>query len=708
MSLTILRNAAALVAVRNVSAADANATSSLSKLSAGSRIVSAMDDAASLAISSGLRKQVAGLRQAMVNVGQAASMLQVADGAAGRIQDILIRMKSLSVQAGSGQLGTVERAMLNVEYQALKSEVDRTANNTEFNGIRLINNGGFTYTVRSLPSHGTLKLSGVDLGLGDRFTQSDLDAGRVVYTNDGSAIASDRLILSIAAEDGTALGTIAGAVSTDSIEDAEYFASTGLAQIHASSLNARGGTGAGIKIAIIDTGVLLTHPDLSANIATGGVDILDGNIDGGTVTAPDGNDDADPNSSAGHGTHVAGIAAAENNGSGTQGVAYDAKILPIKVDDPATGLIDANDLADAIDYARLQGTNVINLSLGFSGAVPIPNQVTAAIARAVNAGMVVVAATGNSALTDPTFPASFAVDPTANGQLIAVGAVDGTNALASFSNKAGSSGEQAFTMVAPGVSILSTTFDGATGIKSGTSMAAPYVSGSVAGLMDLFPGLSGKEIANLLLTTTTDLGATGADPVFGRGLLNLDKASVPELTVNIAVQPNSLVTTSGDLNVVQGRQASLQSDLLDPTTVYSAFTGPIVQDTTFKVGPGTQSWDSLLVQTSALTTIALNIATTDIASPADADIASDATSAALDRLLTARAEIGASLNRLDFASGNLATAVENNEVARSALTDLDVASEMTSFTSSQVLLEAGISILAQAENQGRMLLRLLA
>ena len=91
------------------------------------RVVSARDDAASLAIGSRLNSQVQALRQASVNAGQAVSMLQIADGAMAKVNDVLIRMKTLAVQAGSGQLSDTERGMLNTEYQLLVSEVSRIA-----------------------------------------------------------------------------------------------------------------------------------------------------------------------------------------------------------------------------------------------------------------------------------------------------------------------------------------------------------------------------------------------------------------------------------------------------------------------------------------------------------------------------------------------------------------------------------------------------
>lgn len=139
MPLNIISNFAANVAQRNLAMSDAAATNSLAKLSAGSRVLAAKDDAAALAIGSRLKAEVAGLKQAAVNAGQAISMLQIADGAMAKVSDILTRMKTLAVQAGSGQLSATERGMLDTEYQALRSEVDRIASDTEFGGSQLVN-----------------------------------------------------------------------------------------------------------------------------------------------------------------------------------------------------------------------------------------------------------------------------------------------------------------------------------------------------------------------------------------------------------------------------------------------------------------------------------------------------------------------------------------------------------------------------------------
>ena len=141
MALNIISNFAANVAHRNLARTDMQATASLAKLSAGTRVLSAKDDAASLAIGSRLRAEVEALKQANVNTGQASSMLQIADGAMATVSDILVRMKSLATQSASDQLGTTERSILNSEFTALRSEIDRIANDTEFNGTKLTQGG---------------------------------------------------------------------------------------------------------------------------------------------------------------------------------------------------------------------------------------------------------------------------------------------------------------------------------------------------------------------------------------------------------------------------------------------------------------------------------------------------------------------------------------------------------------------------------------
>jgi flagellin len=152
MSLSVISNYAANVAHRYLQANNDMASNSIAKLSAGTRVLTAKDDAASLAIGSRLAAEIAGEQQAQVNATQATSLLQIADGALSKVNDILVRLKTLSVQAGSGQLSSTERGALNTEYQSLLSEIDRIAQATTFNGVSLVN--GQSTTSVSLNSQG--------------------------------------------------------------------------------------------------------------------------------------------------------------------------------------------------------------------------------------------------------------------------------------------------------------------------------------------------------------------------------------------------------------------------------------------------------------------------------------------------------------------------------------------------------------------------
>lgn len=145
MALNTIFSLGAGIAQRNLRANSTALALSLAKLSAGRRVLSARDDAAALAIGARLGAEVAGLKQAQINAGQGAAMLQVADGGMARINDIVTRMKTLAVQAGSDNVSASGRTAINAEFQALASEVDRISADTEFAGTNLLD--GSTATV---------------------------------------------------------------------------------------------------------------------------------------------------------------------------------------------------------------------------------------------------------------------------------------------------------------------------------------------------------------------------------------------------------------------------------------------------------------------------------------------------------------------------------------------------------------------------------
>jgi hypothetical protein len=287
--------------------------------------------------------------------------------------------------------------------------------------------------------------------------------------------------------------------------------------------------GNGVTIAIVDSGIRANHREFEGALRTG-FNAFTGATGVNAV-----------NDTNGHGTHVASIAAGRVNNIGMAGVASRATILPVQVfSGPSTS--DAI-VARGLNWATSQRAFVVNMSLG--GPVASPSMRTA-MQAGVNAGQLYVVAAGNEGRTSPSWPAAFASEAWARGQIIAVGAVDNNNLIASFSNRAGAT--QNFFLVAPGTNIIGAYHTGTTAYAgmSGTSMAAPMVAGAAAVVKSTWTHLSAQQVANILFTTATDLGVRGTDPIYGRGLVNLTRALQPVGTVAAAgaTGPVALGTSS--------------------------------------------------------------------------------------------------------------------------------------------------------------------
>lgn len=266
-------------------------------------------------------------------------------------------------------------------------------------------------------------------------------------------------------------------------------------------------TGKGVVVAVIDTGVSSTHGDLRGRV-----------LAGRDFVAP-GTSAADEN---GHGTHVAGIiAAAAGNKIGIAGLAYNARILPVRVLD-SSGEGDSAGVARGIIWAAQQGANVINLSLG---ATLSDSAIKSAVAYAQSRNAVVIAAAGNAGcgllFGSPTsYPAAYP-------GVLGVGAISSNRKVASYSS-CGSWVD----VVAPGSAILSTTIwapHPSLGCQrgpmyctlSGTSMATPYASAAAAlEIARLNRRYRQSSIVSRLQSTATDLGRSGRDNSYGNGLIN--------------------------------------------------------------------------------------------------------------------------------------------------------------------------------------------
>ena len=270
-------------------------------------------------------------------------------------------------------------------------------------------------------------------------------------------------------------------------------------------------TGSGVVVAILDTGVDHDHEDLDDNMwdAPGGTC----NVNGSIVTCPNYgwdfvNGDNDPNDDNGHGSHVAGIVAAEDNSVGMVGVAPEAQIMAVKV--LASNGVGSNiDIVDGIEFAMNNGADVINMSMRtFSWSLAMQT----AVDEAYESGVTVIAATGNEHESLQAYPAAFE-------NAIAVGSINQTadsynERLDNFSNYG------PVDVVAPGSSVYSVNDGGGYITMGGTSMAAPHVAGVAALIKEKYSSLTPAKIKQVLETTATDLGETGRDRYYGSGLVN--------------------------------------------------------------------------------------------------------------------------------------------------------------------------------------------
>lgn len=287
-----------------------------------------------------------------------------------------------------------------------------------------------------------------------------------------------------------------------------------LAAIHAPAGWALNTGAVWVTIAILDTGIELSHPDLFVRILPG-YDFV--------------NNDSDPQDDNGHGTHVAAIAAASsNNGVGISGVNWGANLLPVKVLNASSNGTYAN-VAAGIVWATDHGTQVINLSLGGPSPSFVLND---AVNYAYNHGVILVAASGNAGAHAVLYPAAY--DP-----VIAVGATDSANAWAGFSNYG-----PEVDVVAPGVNIYSAYLGGGYGYRSGTSMAAPHVSGLAAILWGI-PGNGPARVRTIIENTTLDLGPAGWDEQFGNGLIQMDRAILQAMPIATSTPTRVIEESTG-------------------------------------------------------------------------------------------------------------------------------------------------------------------
>ena len=396
---------------------------------------------------------------------------------------------------------------------------------------------------------------------------------------------------------GTSSATSTYRNTIEGVYGTEYNNQVGLAQINAVTLNNYGHNGSGVKVAVVDTGIASSHAEFGRTIY---------GMDFGGSTNGYGSDEN------GHGTHVASIIAGDRDGSGMRGVAYEATLYDYRVANDAgsfVGLNGDNGLANVFNQHVTDSIRVSNNSWGTSSGTSITSvseayfrsnysQTITAAKAAIDNGTLFVFAAGNNSKGEVDMMGGIPhrISELSDSWLVVV-AVDPDNKETFYTNRCGVAA--AFCVTAPGggdsqstKGIYAADNDGGYIRLSGTSMAAPHVSGLAAALMSKFPSLTNKQIATRIKTTssldnlTSFTGRTLAShgeaymqSVFGHGLVNANAASASIGSLNMGTGSNLFSGSKIDLNkskmqLPSGLSASIKRAILaDEFVAFDSFDG---------------------------------------------------------------------------------------------------------------------------------------
>lgn len=881
MALNVISNFAANIAHRNLKNSDAQATSSLNKLSSGSRVVSAKDDAASQAIGSALRAEVMAMEQATVNARQAGSLLQIADGAMANVTDILVRAKMLAVQASSGQFSRNERLMFDNEYQSLKAEIDRIAITTKFAGNLLVNGtvevkkqtNGVNYT-----SDDVNYANKVSVAKGFQDVQFEEDVQSSVFRTAYNEVTRGLTLTSL--DTGTSQTVVlANRSIVEGSPEVVKFSQLGVT-VTLNQLFKKTDSGFPAKSgfsATADGGTRLfssgTIPVRSAVVPTAGAKTATvyhpahGLKVGATITLSDSADQAlvvggltlsaqftvktvsdDGNSYTFEAKETFTSGASDGGAANSVNFTYEKPlsgydhqnnyIAPatssddLKVIQTATEIDGINILAAGPAFSRLPpllslqslkdpggffifgtdlkgeqtlenafaataGSSTVTVThknhglstgervtlkspvvIGNRNIVLNPGEYTATVID-VNTYTVTASSYGNIAEVDtysmagllaadndlisftdgtttltvkkaaatnanasPPEAADLATgleklaelinaEPAFNDSVVA--SVSGTN-LVLTAKVAGTAipgafvAEQEVSGTTNSIARTDTTAnaaDVAGNVSAGTSSGKTTVDYSVNLDKDVLSSIRSytsnpsNEVYPNIDAVITDKSASSsgvasrAPKIFGT--LNRDgnvyTAELRDMTISSEADRNLVCKVRFSSNLEASTLEDRSYGFINLRTLGQCIgannqTAKDTKSFDFKLGTAARDTDVLSFDVDSITTSALLLKGTNIASGDDAKAASAAITDGILRLSTIRANIGASQNRLEFATVNLMTSIENTEAARSDLLDLDVAREMTNFTSKQILMQAGIAMLAQANQMPQNLLRL--
>jgi flagellin len=691
MPQIINSNIASLTAQRNLNSAQSDNAQALNRLSSGLRINSAKDDAAGIAITTRFDSQIQGLNVATRNAGDGVSLAQTAEGGLDSMTTSLQRLRELAVQSSNATNSDVDRAALNEEAQQLIGEIDRVSSETNFNGVKLLNgdfedatfqvgaNAGETIDVSIAQVTTSTLGSAVSAGISSNVDQTPLAPG------DTDALVAGDLVIN-----GTAVGASSGEADTSS---AVLSSSSSISK--AAAINAVSDTTGVTATANTNTveGILVLDAAVAVTAATN-VDI------NGTVF------DLSKGATGDAAADLASSAASINEKSGATGVVATVvemdggARIDLSAEDGRNITINGVGDSDTLGIAAALGASGAGAALGntYTGDYTLGSVDGSDISLSSNTGDIdnagleagTFSGTNGGAVSDnvDTGNALSAGDITING--ISVGASKATSDNASTTLESAS----AIAKAAAINKISDTT--GVTATANATTVVGTSVDGTAGSFAATINGVA------ITATTTTDAVDNQTT------LVDAINAEVGQTGVVASIINNDqLILTAED-----GRNIDIATLTATASGLTAATTGGSISLTSagsFEIGTntGNNEYAGLNVGTFGGTESGTLLKDVDISTVDGANAALTAVDNALQSINTQRASLGAVQNRFEATITSNTLNSENLSAANSRIRDADFAAETAALSRSQVLQQAGISILSQANALPQQALSLL-
>ena len=668
MALTVLNNIASLAAQNQLSITNSNLQKSLFQLSSGSRINSGADDAAGLAIADGLQANITALTQSARNANDGVGKLQVADGSLAQVTTLLNRAVTLATEASTGTVSDSQRTALDAEYTAIKAEIDRIGSKTNYNG-------------------------------GQVFTATTMN----VFLSDSSAASNSTIGVTTGVLSSTGLGLGGAVAATGTLTE-----TPGAAATPATDTFTWGALTAGAAAAGTITYVDAHNPANNDTAVIGGTTYtFKTALDGGANEVLIGGTTAQS---------VANLSAAVNATPGGGGQVYSAG-------QTANANVYTSVAGDVITITANQngtGGNSGTFSASTTGAT-LSN--TGNMAGGLNGGTVSIGSTTYTfvAALSHTLTANEIVDTSENGALQnLVAAVNGTGGAGYSSNTVANAQVSAaansptaatavnFTALTPGTAgnFIPTAATGGTGGTAGTWAHLDFTGGTAAGAP---PSIVAGDTVTVGTQTYSFVSALGTPPAGGvQVLVGSTNAS------SLANLANAINGGSGaGINYVYGSGATANTSATATAGQNASGLGTL---TLTAITKGT-SGNSIALATTGSGADTFNGATfmsggaagsiNDLLTQSDATAALATISTAVQSVASLRGNIGATINRLQAASGVISNQVQNLTGAEDGVRAADIPSTVADLSKYTILEQTGVSALAQANQQQQLVLKLL-